>query len=531
MSGSCATFALLGETYLVERGFQPPPEAVAAAARAFAGASPPDAWLWDDILIDFYPRQRRLRTVRASAPLDDARLHSQLRGPGRGAIGAGRLEALRRAGTVREDASPADALDWLLQHAPERVARLPGHYRFAGTAFERRYEADGGVAPGARARSIAVVMSYRDHSDVTIRCLEHLASQRTEAEVEVIVIDNRSADGEREAVDRALSTLFPARARHLLFDARFNLSYQNNVGVALTSADVVVMLNNDCFMLDPGCLQEIADWAMVPGVGTVAPRMLGRGGRLMTAGVNAGIDHGTGEQRLWECEFEPFSRLVRWTAANSTACAAISREAWHAVGGMDSCAFPSQYDDADLCLRMSAAGYRHLYVGTACVFHEPGTSEPRKREESTRLMQLLLARHGGVAGGAWPEFEVFRRGEFPVDSTAAAWKMFSDCFRKVVGWLKAHPDPESAGPGHPLVEAWRELDAMCAEPRPMPVDVRDADTMHAAEQSRLMLQAVQVCRRFAAFNEVKPSLEPALAAIESQLRNFLAAATNGAERQ
>lgn len=72
---------------------------------------------------------------------------------------------------------------------------------------------------------------------------------------------------------------------------------------------------------------------------------------------------------------------------------------------------------------------------------------------------------------------------------------------------------------------------MCAEPRPMPVDVRDADTMHAAEQSRLMLQAVQVCRRFAAFNEVKPSLEPALAAIESQLRNFLAAATNGAERQ
>lgn len=535
MSGGCASFTLQGETYLVERGFEPSEGVIAAIPRI--EIAPPDAWLWDDVFLDFYPRQRRLRALRVSTPMRDTRLQSQLRGPGRGAVRAVRLEALRRTGDVGSDASPADGLNWLLQHEPDRVAILPGHYRFAGPAFERRYESGSGMLPGAHARSIAVIVSYRNHSGVTVACLEHLAAQELGAELEVIVIDNRSDAEEHQSVDMALARLFPSsggrlnRVRHLLFDAPFNLSYQNNLGVALTTAEVVVLLNNDCFMLDPGCLQEIANWALVPGVGTAAPRMLGRGGRLMTAGVNAGIDHGTGAQRLWECEYGPLSKLVRWTAANSTACAAISRSAWHAVGGMDACAFPSQYDDADLCLRMSEAGYRHLYVGTTCVFHEPGTSEPRRQEESARLMRELLERHAEGLSGDWPEFEVFRHGKFSANADAEMWKLFIACFHSVVGWFKTRQNGKGDDAGRSLIDAWNELDAMCQEVHAKPIDTQEANVMEVMEQSRLMLQSVLVCRHFAAFNKVNPALMSALAAIESHLKSLLTTAMNGAEKK
>ncbi|MFT4178103.1 MAG: hypothetical protein QM612_01370 [Thermomonas sp.] len=542
---SSVVFELLGKAYLVDGGYEPPQGAIEQAS---ALGMTPDAWLWDEVYIDFYPRHRRLRTLRVATPIRDARLQSQLHGPGRGAISAERLEALRQTGCVGADASLGEGLAWLLQHGPETVARFPGHYRFAGPSFERRHESSDGIAPDTRARTIAVILNYHNHADVTITCLEHLAAQVLDAELELVVIDNRSDPGEHKRVDAALSRLFPSdrrsalsrwfrgggrsvRVQHVLYDAPYNLSYQNNFGVALTSAEAVVLLNNDCFMLDPGCLQTIANWSLVPGIGTVSPRIVGRGGRLVSAGVHAGIDYVTGAQRIWECEFTPLSGLVRWTAANCTACAAISRDAWYAVGGMDTWAFPCQYEDADLCLRMSEHGYRHLYVGTMSVFHEPGTSEPRRQEEFARLMQRLFERHApnGLAGD-WPDFEVLHGVELPAQADAGNWTGAIEFFRRAAGWQKKYQGEEIDDAGKRFIADWQTLVSMCEEARSVPTSAVDADAMNEVEQLRMMLQGVQVSRSFAAFSRKSSVVASSLMTVESYLQDKYNKTMEGAER-
>jgi hypothetical protein len=260
---------------------------------------------------------------------------------------------------------------------------------------------------------------------------------------------------------------------------------------------VIVLLNNDCFVLDPGCIQTLSDWALMPGVGSAAPRMLGVGGRLMTAGVNAGIDPGTGAPRVWECEFPVYSRLVRFTAANSTACAAINRAAWDDVRGMDAEAFPSQYDDADLCLRMARQGWTHLYVGSTAVFHEPGTTEERKKAEIAHLMDRLLARHDVASvSHVTPCFEVLRKGPKLTNDDARVWRDFVGSFQRVVNWLKEVEEGAPVDGGEPVLAAWAELERMVAEPVAIPVSSRQSDLWYRDEQCRLMQQCVRICAAF-----------------------------------
>ena len=323
MSEDFATFRWFGTEYFVDRGYAPR-RRVLDELEAATQPSAPDAIVWDDVSIDFHLRTCRLRLVRSQPPLRDVRLNSQVTAKGRVAINKALLRELIAKRTLPRGSGPAEALQWLLVHRPGDILQVPEQFRFIGPMFEHRYENGVQPKPSAKARSVAVVVNYRDHPEVTVACLEHLARQVLTADLHVIVVDNRSGVGERARVDEALARLFPAKrgfgrkvqTEHHEYDAPFNLSAQNNLAASRSTADVLVMLNNDCLLLDPTCVQSLADWAMTPGVGTAAPRMLGLGGRLVTAGVNAGIDPGTGEPRVWECEFPVYSRLVRSTAAN-----------------------------------------------------------------------------------------------------------------------------------------------------------------------------------------------------------------------
>lgn len=520
-----ATFRWFGTEYMVDRGYAPRRKLL-DELEAAAEPSAPDAIVWDDVSLDFHVRTCRLRLVRSRIPRRDARLQAQVEGRGRVAVDKALLRALMADGTLPQGSGPSEALQWLVENRPGSILQLPEQFRFVGPMFQHRYETGVEPVPTAKAASVAVVLSYHDHANVTIKCLEHLAHQALTADLEVVVVDNRSSPAERDRVDAALARLFPRRdgpgpkvvATHLAYDAPFNLSDQNNVAAASTSAEVLVLLNNDCFVLDPDCIQTMADWAMTPGIGSVAPRMLGLGGRLMTAGVNAGIDPGMGIARVWECEFPVFSRLVRCTAANSTACAAINRAAWDDVGGMDADAFPSQYDDADLCLRMAARGWRHLYVGKVSVFHEPGTTEERKKPEIARLMEQLLERHDvSAASHVTPDFEVLKKGPKLANDDARAWRDFVGSFQQVVNWKKDVEDGAPVAGGEPVVEAWRELERMAEAHQGIPAGSREGDDWYRDEQCRLMRQCVRICRAFGEYRG-EHGYDEILSIVDEQLR-------------
>jgi GT2 family glycosyltransferase len=63
------------------------------------------------------------------------------------------------------------------------------------------------------------------------------------------------------------------------------------------------------------------------------------------------------------------------------------------LGGLNAVEFPTQYNDADYCLRALDAGFRHIYIGSLSAYHEPGKSEARTRAIVEAIHDKIRSKH------------------------------------------------------------------------------------------------------------------------------------------
>ncbi|GEO81058.1 glycosyltransferase family 2 protein [Pararhodospirillum oryzae] len=258
--------------------------------------------------------------------------------------------------------------------------------------------------PRRRAASIDVVICFRDGADDTLACLDSLARQRTQARVRVILVANQSSAETRARLHAALPALGDAglATRWLDYDAPFNHSDQINHALALRDDDppgeAVLILSNDCVLLDGDTLDELAAWALVPGIGAVGPRLVDETGRL-TGGAIEGLFLG---QDLYPPITETFdclhAPLIREVMAVAFSCAALARATWEHIPPLDAVHFPVGLNDVDYCLRLEAAGFVQVALGPWRARHRPHGSRAHVDDNAqiarlrTRYPHLWTAR-------------------------------------------------------------------------------------------------------------------------------------------
>jgi N-acetylglucosaminyl-diphospho-decaprenol L-rhamnosyltransferase len=255
--------------------------------------------------------------------------------------------------------------------------------------------------PGAP-RVSAVVVSYnaREH---LLRCLRALEPDAA-LPLEVIVVDNASADGSAAAVREA----FPA-ARVLEAGANLGFSRANNLGIREAEAPYVLLLNPDA-ELRPGSITALVGLLEEHGdIGIAGPRTLSGDGSPQ-------VSFGEGLTPFLEWRQQALVRGVRARRPEalsrareaagaqsepgwiSGACMMARRSALLAVGGFDE-AFFLYEEDVDLCLRLRRAGWRIVFTPTAEVVHHLGRSvqsDPwRSRLEYHRSHLLFYGKHNG----------------------------------------------------------------------------------------------------------------------------------------
>ena len=95
---------------------------------------------------------------------------------------------------------------------------------------------------------VSVVVVSFNTRDVLRECLTRLWQEHRDMAVEVIVVDNASADGSADMVARE----FPAAT---LIRSSVNLGFgpANNVGFARATGKYVVLLNSDAFLKPCNC--------------------------------------------------------------------------------------------------------------------------------------------------------------------------------------------------------------------------------------------------------------------------------------
>ena len=225
---------------------------------------------------------------------------------------------------------------------------------------------------------VSVVIPNYNGKRFLAACLKALLSDAPEAEL--LVVDNGSADGSRELVERE----FPG-VRLIALDQNYGFPRAVNEGIRAASRPYVILLNNDTEVL-PGFTDALADALEADG------RAFSAQAKLISLYDPERIDDAGNYYCALGWAFargkHPPAARYEEPGAVFAACAgaaAYRRELFEKIGSFDEAHF-AYLEDIDVGWRARIAGYRNLYVPSAKVLHAgSGTSGSRYNEFKVSL--------------------------------------------------------------------------------------------------------------------------------------------------
>ena len=185
-----------------------------------------------------------------------------------GAESASALEAATRAG--------CRALSAHLERLGERAevsSPEPGRYRV-------RYSVRGEP-------KVSIIVPFKDRPDLLDTLVSSLLSRTTYRNYEVLLVSNNSTRPETFAL---LERLTDPRLVKLTWDYPFNYPAINNWAARQATGELLLFLNNDMEVVDPGWLDELVGQAQRPEVGAVGAKLLFPEGTVQHAGRGGGHD-------------------------------------------------------------------------------------------------------------------------------------------------------------------------------------------------------------------------------------------------
>ena len=213
------------------------------------------------------------------------------------------------------------------------------------------------------AKKIAVIVLSFNGAKVIRPCLEALIASDY-ANREIIVVDNGSSDETASIVCRR----FPA-ARVISTGKNLGFAGGNNVGIAATDADVVILLNDDTTVM-PDMIGAIAKFAASePDVGIIGCKILYPDGRTIQHAGAAILPNGlTRHYGYGEHDEGQYDRVFD-VAYVTGAAIAIKREVLDRLGPLDAGYFPIYFEEVEYCERARRLGYRVAYLPSAVLLH------------------------------------------------------------------------------------------------------------------------------------------------------------------
>jgi len=265
---------------------------------------------------------------------------------------------------------------------------------------------------------VSVLIPTRDRVDLLARAVESLIEITDYPAFEVAILDNGSE--ETETLDY-LAGLSAWGVRVIPCPGPFNFAAINNRGVAETSGEMLCLLNNDVEITDPGWLAAMVGQLVRPGIGAVGAKLLWDTGMVQHGGVVLGM-HGGADHAgpIWAADDPGYcgaNQVARRVSAVTAACLLVRRADYLAVGGMDEAAFPVNFNDVDLCLKLRARGLGVVWTPEATLLHHESASRgrdllPARAARARRELEALRQRWpDALADDPFYSPNLTRRGE------------------------------------------------------------------------------------------------------------------------
>ena len=239
-------------------------------------------------------------------------------------------------------------------------------------------------------RVTAVVLNWCGE-EVTTECLRSLQLSKYDS-LTLLLVDNGSPDDSGERLRAAFPEVeFLQTGQNLGYAGGSNRGIQWSLE---RGADYVLILNNDTVLESDaiGALVEVAEGGGGK-VGGVVPKILyyDEPDRIWYAGGEFSPLRGLGlHWREGELDRSDDAEAVQEVTFMTGACFLISAEALRELNGFDEDFF-AYVEDADLCLRVTGAGFRMVYQPSARILHhslprgtQPSPFQIRQRDRNRR---------------------------------------------------------------------------------------------------------------------------------------------------
>ena len=255
--------------------------------------------------------------------------------------------------------------------------------------------------------SVAIIIPFKDEIDTTRNCLDTILETTAYDNYEVVLVDNWSTTHDARNFRDDVEAM--PRVRVAVIEEDFNYSRLNNLAVAGTDAEFIVLMNNDVFVLEPNWLNRMLGEMSDPKVAAVGAKLLYPTGGVQHAGVLVGV-HGVAAHMHAGIPADDYgfigrARLSQEFTAVTAAMMLVRRKVFDEVGGFDEVKLKVAYNDVDLCLKIRDAGYKIIWNAETVAEHHESLSRgsDMRPEQEARFFteqQAMFER--------WREHPIFR---------------------------------------------------------------------------------------------------------------------------
>lgn len=216
-----------------------------------------------------------------------------------------------------------------------------------------------------------IIVTYNSEKNIGA-LLDSIYKERAKLSLEVIVVDNQSADASVEVTKR-----HKIKPTVLRMDTNAGFAAAVNRGISLATGEYYLLLNPDTVVL-PGALKKLLDFAKdTDPLGAVAPRLLNPDGKSQASVYKFPTITNAIKKDFLGCQncFGKYLPDNRTQVVEVAVMAAflIPKSTLAEVGGLNEKYF-LYYEDVDYCRRLKAKGLPIYYFPAAKIKHVHGAS-------------------------------------------------------------------------------------------------------------------------------------------------------------
>ncbi len=249
---------------------------------------------------------------------------------------------------------------------------------------------------------ISVIIPNKDHTADLDNCIRPMITKCTYKNLEFVVVENNSTEPETFEYYRKIQEEFP-NVHVVTWEREFNYSAINNFGVANSTGEYLLFMNNDIEVINESFIEEMLGFCERDDVGAVGARLLYEDDTIQHAGVVVGFGGIAGHTfiGLHKAENSYFHRAMcaQDYSAVTAACMMSKRSVFDAVGGFSE-ELAIAFNDIDYCMKIRALGKLVVYAPYAELYHYE--SKTRGLEDTPEKV-ARFNREIAIFAKKWPD--------------------------------------------------------------------------------------------------------------------------------